>query len=113
MRSKMQPPIISEPDTDPKGEDVPGPASTRISASGRLLRRIAEALQVPPSVLYSPSNAVSPIGRADGDDLPDLDCDCVALLHAYTLIRDPGTRRGLLTLVQAAADREDAAPPHR
>lgn len=82
------------------------PVTTKNSASGRLLGRIAEALQVPPVVLYGPATAVTSFRRANRDDdfSPDIDLDhdCLALLDAYRRIRDPQTRQRLLTLAEAA-----------
>ncbi|MBY0255345.1 MAG: hypothetical protein K2X54_28830, partial [Methylobacterium organophilum] len=63
-----------------------------------LLRRIAEALQVPAASLYGPQGAERGAavagGRADEAD---------ALLHAYRRIDDPELRRRVLTLVQDLA----------
>jgi len=76
------------------------------SAAGRTLRRVAAALQVPPSTLYSPLNAVSSNHGTDSDQWSaDLDQERLALLRAYASISDPEERRRILTLVQEAAKR--------
>ncbi|WCS23963.1 hypothetical protein LOK46_22855 [Methylobacterium sp. NMS14P] len=66
--------------------------------AGRLLQRIADALQVPAASLYGPQGAERGAGIAGGrGDEAD------ALLHAYRRIDDPETRRRVLTLVQDLA----------
>jgi hypothetical protein len=89
-------------------EDVSG----RISSLGRptasrLVDRIAEALQVPPAVLYNPPDALAAAPRVAGDHTlsTDLDRECAALLGAYRRIRDLSERQRLLALVQEAAER--------
>lgn len=66
--------------------------------AGRLLQRIADALQVPATSLYGPPGAERGAGVAGGRaDEAD------ALLHAYRRIDDPEIRRRILTLVQDLA----------
>jgi hypothetical protein len=75
-------------------------------AKNELLGRIADALQVPPAVLYNSPTAITPARTAniDGSTDNNLDQNCEALLHAYRRIRDPEMRHRLLTLVQEAAE---------
>lgn len=124
MKSKMQPPVTFEPDALRHDDAFAGLAPIKISVSGRLLRQIADALQVPQSVLYSAAGTdTSTIETITALHNPDTDagCDpnidrnleCVTLLQAFTQIRDAKTRSGLLSLVQAAADREEADPAFR
>lgn len=71
----------------------------------RLLRRVADALQVPEASLYDAVARSSP--TKTGSDAPgdDLASQCAALERAFRRIRDPEERRRLLALVQAAAER--------
>ncbi|TXN00057.1 hypothetical protein FV242_23310 [Methylobacterium sp. WL64] len=71
---------------------------------GRLLiKRIAQALQVPASTLYNPPNAISPSDARSDSNV--IESECETLLQAYRGIRDPEMRRRLLALIQAAAER--------
>jgi hypothetical protein len=100
------------------------PAPAHGSAANLLLRRIADALQVPTAVLYNlpdardtaaPAEAERPGAAGDFGGAPntlsdtasggDFEDECVALLRAYRGIRDPEERRRLLTLVRMTAGR--------
>lgn len=77
-------------------------------AGNLLLRRIAGALQVPPSALYTLPNAVGLGSPPEADTVTragDIDGECAALLLAYRRIRDPEMRRRLLIVMQEAAER--------
>jgi hypothetical protein len=85
-------------------------AVTRTAASERarrmrLLRRVADALQVPEASLYA--TVRGPLASDDGSsgDDRDRESQCAALLLAYRRIQDPAVRRRLLELVQATAKR--------
>ena len=110
MRSKMRPPIASQLESRQQSGIARGSSTAKAVASNRLLRRIADALQVPQSTLYNLPNAVEPVHGPDGDDRhsrnPALDLECLALLQAFGQIRDPKTRGGLLAQVQAAAEQD-------
>ena len=117
MGSKTSPPITAALDAARQDDIEFRSATIKAAASNRLLRRIADALQVSQSVLFNPLSAVAPIhdpGRDDGHG-PDgaLDRECVALLHAYMQIRDPKARCGLLAQVQSAAERDGTASSNR
>ncbi|WP_182178168.1 hypothetical protein [Methylobacterium radiotolerans] len=88
----------SSGDAAPEDDLFQRSAPTHAPGAGRLLRRIAEALQVPAASLYGPQGAERGAavagGRADEAD---------ALLHAYRRIDDPELRRRVLTLVQDLA----------
>lgn len=100
MRSKTPPPSHPVQD-DPAADDLLNrPTPSEGPAASLLLRRIAEALQVPLSTLYRPPNAVG--AGSPSEVVPDSECE--ALLHAYRRIPDPEMRRRLLTLMQAAAE---------
>ncbi|WP_457106951.1 hypothetical protein [Methylobacterium sp. P5_C11] len=68
------------------------------SATGRLLQRIAEALQIPAAALYTQS------GGGRNDATPG-EAETEALLRAYRRIDDPQLRRRLLILTQGLAER--------
>jgi|SRR4051794_8786087 hypothetical protein len=106
MGSKTPPSTTPSQDApcedDASGRSVPPDGS----AAARTLRRVAAALQVPPSTLYSPLNAVSPTRGFGNDQGPtDLDRECAALLHAYRRIPDPEKRQRLLAIMQETAER--------
>ncbi|GAN52572.1 hypothetical protein ACXR8U_23495 [Methylobacterium radiotolerans] len=88
----------SSGDAAPEDDLFQRSALPHAPGAGRLLRRIAEALQVPAASLYGPQGAERGAavagGRADEAD---------ALLHAYRRIDDPELRRRVLTLVQDLA----------
>jgi len=89
-----------------KGSDQPPVISG--SRANFLLRQIADALQVPVSVLFNPPNQRdTKIERRDdaSASTTDLSAECAALLRAYTSICDPAERRRYLHLLQAAAER--------
>lgn len=91
---------------DPSEDDATGhrtPPDRR--AAHLLLRRIAEALQVPPETLHRPSKAAVPAPNAGDVGEPSLDGECEALLHAYRRIHDPEMRQRLLILVREVAER--------
>ena len=117
MGSKTSPPITAALDACRQDEIERRSAAIKTTASNRLLRRIADALQVSQSVLYKPLSAVVPIHDPGCDDehgsAGALDRECLALLHAYRRIRDPKARCGLLVQVQAAAERDGTASPIR
>lgn len=102
-------PIAKKPSLDePLKAGAPDqPASPIGSARSQLLERIANSLQVPAATFYCPPNAVEPGAQSTAalavSERPEVEDE--ALLHAYRRIRDPETRRRLLVLVQAAADR--------
>ncbi|MEE7446486.1 hypothetical protein MRF4_00775 [Methylobacterium radiotolerans] len=71
-------------------------ALPRAPSAGRLLQRIADALQVPAASLYGPQGPERGAGgQAD---------EAEALLRAYRRIDDPKVRRRVLTLVQELAE---------
>ena len=70
----------------------------------RLLRRVAEALQVPEASLYGTVTSPSETGVGRAVLEVDLAGQCSALLDAYRNIRDPEERRRLLALVEAASE---------
>jgi hypothetical protein len=75
-------------------------------AGNLLLRRIAGALQVPPSALYSLPNAIGAGSPSDVNTVVrDIESECVAVLLAFRRIRDPEMRRRLLALMQAETER--------
>lgn len=102
-------PVAGKSSQDPSPEDgVPDhPVSAKGSAQRRLVGRIADALQVPPSALYNSPNAVdgqtSPTATSAFSNV--IDGEGVALLRAYMCISDPEERRRILALVQQAAKR--------
>lgn len=69
----------------------------------RLLRRVADALQVSEASLYGTVDSTSPIVATEPGT--DLDGQCAALLLAFRRIGDPEERRRLLALVEAIAER--------
>ena len=69
----------------------------------RLLRRVADALQVSEASLYGIVDPPSPIEATDPGC--DIDGQCAALLLAFRRIADPEERRRLLALVEAIAER--------
>ncbi|WP_267428354.1 hypothetical protein [Methylobacterium sp. GC_Met_2] len=71
------------------------------------LRQIAGALQLPLSVLFDlPEQRDAAIERSDSTafSTSNMSIECVALLRAYSSVRDPTERQRLLKLVQAAAE---------
>ena len=106
MGSKI-PPLSWSSDAMPQ-EDVrlDRSALSEDPASNPLLRRIAGALQLPPSALYALPNAVSIAAQPDAPG--GVEDECVLVLHAYRRIRDPEMRRRLLILAQEAAERSDS-----
>lgn len=76
-------------------------------AAHLLLQRIASALQVPPSALYSPSHAIdghSPSVTASvssGGSKSERE----ELLSAFQRVTDPGDRRRIVALTQKMAER--------
>ena len=108
MGSKTPPLDWSSPEAPPEDNLVKRPDPSDGSAGSLLLRRIAGALQVPPSALYSLPNAVGvgpPSEAATVAVDSDIESECAALLLAYKRIHDPEMRRRLLTLIQATAER--------
>ncbi|MEE7504950.1 hypothetical protein ACLBXO_08795 [Methylobacterium sp. C33D] len=90
-------PVQGRPSGDAAPEDdlLERSALPHAPASGRLLRRIADALQVPAASLYGPRGPERDAGgRADEAD---------ALLNAYRRIDDPEIRHRVLALVQDLA----------
>lgn len=89
-----------------KGSDQPPVISG--SRANFLLRQIADALQVPVSVLFNLSDQhEAMIERRDdpSSKVKSLSAECAALLRAYTSIHDPAERRRYLKLLQEAAER--------
>jgi hypothetical protein len=85
---------------------VSRPAPNDGPAGSLLLRRIAGALQVPPSALYSLPNAIGAGSPSQVNTVArDIEIECEAVLLAYRRIRDPEMRRRLLALMQAEAER--------
>jgi len=99
MGSKTPPLNWSSPEAHPEDDLVRRPDPSDGSAASLLLRRIAGALQVPPSTLYNPPNAVGSTPNGD------IESECLTLLRAYQGVRDPEERRRLLALVQEATGR--------
>jgi hypothetical protein len=106
MGSKIPPSSWSSEAIPQEDGRLDRPAPFEGPASNKLLRRIAGALQVPPSALYAPPDAVSIAVQPDA--LGRVEDECVLLVHAYRLIRDPEMRRRLLILAQEAAERSDS-----
>jgi hypothetical protein len=103
MGSKMQPRSMPSPDEVAGDYAFARPPALNGRVTSRLLGRIADALQVPPSALYAPPIRV---GIAAQPDAPGgVEYECVLLLDAYRRIHDPVERRRLLALVQEAAER--------
>ncbi|MCJ2076579.1 hypothetical protein MKK68_13085 [Methylobacterium sp. E-016] len=107
MGSKTPPP--GKPPQACPHEDDAGrlPLSAGHAIKIKALQRIADALQVPPAVLYQPQNAIQaapmPVEQMEGDD--SREGDCATLIHAFLRISDPEERRRILSLVQASAER--------
>ena len=90
-------------------EDDNSGRSAMPNGSGKslTLRRIAGALQVPPSALYAPPNAVGSASQSGSSPVAfdgRIEDECLTLLRAYQRIRDPEERRRLLALVDEAAE---------
>lgn len=96
MGSKSPPPDrasrAAASEDDPFDRRVPPPGT------GRLLQRIAEALQIPATALYTPRGG----GR---NDATAGEAETEALLRAFRRIDDPQLRRRLLILTQGLAER--------
>jgi hypothetical protein len=94
------------PVAHPDADLVSCPAPNDGPAESLLLRRIAGALQVPPSALYSLPNAIRAGSPSEVNAVArDIEIDCEAVLLAFRRIRDPEMRRRLLIVVQEAAER--------
>ena len=106
MGSKMQPQGVLSPHDTAEDDDHGHSLSSNGGATSRLLKRIADALQVSPAALYDSPNASTLVRKANSHDATDrdLDQDCKALLDAYRCISDPEERCRVLALVQAAAE---------
>lgn len=106
MGSKTPP--FSEPSSDASCWDEARNASTlRREKTEQLLKRIADAVQVPVSAIYSSPDAVeseAPFPTASAAPAAS-NAECTELLAAFNLVRDPGDRRRLLELVQRMAER--------
>ena len=106
MGSKTPPPgKPPEPDLR-EGDPAGSHRSRHLVARATSLERIANALQVSPTVLYQPQNAIEaakPAGQTG--DYRGQEGECVALIHAFLRIADPEERRRILALVQASAER--------
>lgn len=107
MGSKAPPPG-TPPQADPREDDAVGhPLSAVPGIRNTPLQRIAEALQVSPTVLYQPQNAIEaaskPVEQAEANG--GLDQECYALIQAFMRISDPEERHRILGLVQASAKR--------
>ncbi|WP_091924196.1 MULTISPECIES: hypothetical protein [unclassified Methylobacterium] len=101
MSSKTPPPSALHHEEDC------GVPTLRQQRTERLLSRIAEAVQVPPSAFYRPPNAVDAGASAAAIPVAPVasDAECAELLAAFNLVRDPEDRRRLLELVQKTAER--------
>lgn len=106
MGSKARP--LSDPSSDASHRDgARGAAALRQERTERLLKRIAEAMQVPTSAFYKPPNAVdagTPTSTGSTTAIAS-EAECAELLAAFTLVSDPEDRRRLLELVQKMAER--------
>ena len=99
--------MAEQDDGEARAFGFPLPDSVAASEQARmrrLLRRVAEALQVPEASLYGAAGSPSATGGGPAVLEDDLEGQCTALLHAYRNIRDPEARRRLLALVQAASE---------
>ena len=95
---------VAHPDDDIVSCSAPNDGQ----AESLLLRRIAGALQVPPSALYSLPNAIGAGSPSEANTVAldsAIESECEALLLAYRRIRDPEMRRRFLALMQAEAER--------
>lgn len=97
-------PIAKRPTRDQTLSDSPPEPSLSSgdTATKQLLARIANAVQMPTSAFYGPSNAISP--ATPSGPTPTIHAECEALLAAFMRIHDPEWRRRLLTLVKEAAE---------
>lgn len=107
MGSKTPPPGKS-PHADPREGDAVGSShSEHLVTRSTPLQRIADALQVSPTVLYQLQNAIEaasrPVEQTEGDG--GLHRECYALIQAFMRISDPEERLRILGLVQASAER--------
>lgn len=100
MRSKRASLSVDAQEDQPQGDIHDRPMQSGVSAKRWVLGRVAEALGMPLATLYDPLSAT----MLAADAASDLDHECEALPHAYKRISDPGRRR-LLDLVQEAAER--------
>lgn len=106
LMGSKSPPSNRTCSVDPRNDGGPDHCPTPDSAPVNVrVRLIAEALEIPPAVLYDAPNAVSPRPQADRHETDDLARECVALTDAYKRIRDPDERHRLLALLEASADR--------
>lgn len=74
----------------------------------RLLKRIADVLQLPQATLHGTSDPLVGSEADPSSGKADLDEACAALLLAYRRISDPEIRRRILILAQEAAERSDS-----
>ncbi|WCS27746.1 hypothetical protein LOK46_13280 [Methylobacterium sp. NMS14P] len=99
---------LSDPSSEASRRDeARGVWNLRQEKTERLLKRIAGAVQVPPSAFYRPPNAVDAGTCAATSSAISVasDAECAELLAAFNLVREPGDRRRLLELVQKMAER--------
>jgi hypothetical protein len=108
MGSKTPPLDWSSPEAHSEDSPVRRPSPSDGPAGSLLLRRIADALQMPPSTLYRLPNAVDAVAPSKAAPVAvdsDIEIECAALLLAYRRIHDPKMRCRLLALIQAEAKR--------
>ena len=106
MRSKARP--FSETPCDAsRWHEVRNASTLRQAKTERLLVRIAEAVQVPPSAFFRPSNAVDAGTSAAAVSAVPVasDAECAELLAVFKLVSDPEDRRRLLALIRGMAER--------
>ena len=80
------------------GGFLPEPQTTGSGERARLLRQIADALNLPLSAF---SRRLDPVP----DDAGPSTAECAALLAAFSRIRDPLTRRRCLDFLESCTDR--------
>lgn len=86
---------------------------TRGASTQRLLKRIADAIQVSPGMFYSPPDAVDAAisSKAESTTSGAGETESAELLAAFNRIGDPEERLQVLLFVQKAADK--ACPSSR
>ena len=86
------------------GDETRGVSNLRQEKAERLLKRIAVAVQVPPSTFYRPQNAVD-AEAISSVTLVASEAECAELLTAFNLVSDSENRRRLVELVKRMAVR--------
>lgn len=111
MSSKVPPTGDPAPEGRMEGKGCNQLSALPRSRASSLTQQIADALQVPVSVLFSPPDQVEAVIESRNGSCPsaeDLTAEYAALLRAYTCIRGPVERRRYLSLLQEAAERSQA-----